>query len=145
VGNFLEGRSPHFLNATPVDPAELKKLRVMSQCTSRYFISFGLAKKSPYTAPFNEAMVRLIEAGIIQYWREDITSRHVSPIDMKLLAEDAKENTEPQALRLENVQGSFLILGTGLFLASTAFIIEISAKFISSKRNKTRRSPSSFY
>jgi hypothetical protein len=136
MGSKLEGKAPYFLNETSIHPAELLKLRLMQECTSRYFVSLALAKKSPYTRAFNEAVVRLMESGIVQHWTEDRISRIPSPIDMKVLADDEKDNIRPEPLRLENLQGAFLIIAAGFFLASAAFTIETSVKLISSKRSK---------
>lgn len=130
-GNMLEGKAPYFFNVTPIQPTEILKLRVMRECTCRYFVSMGLAKNSPYTKSFNEAVVRLIESGILQHWSEDVVSRVPSPIDMKVLTQDGKDNIRPEELRLENLQGAFLLTAVGFLLAITAFTIENTIKLIS--------------
>lgn len=132
---MLEGKAPYFINATYVHPAELSKLRLMQECVSRYFISLALAKKSPYTEAFSKVVVRLIESGIVQHLVEDSVSRIPSPIDMKVLAEDENNKIRPGALKLENLQGAFMVTAAGFFLTNAAFMIENSLKLASNKRS----------
>jgi hypothetical protein len=124
----LEGKPPYYLQGTPVSPEEMAELRVMRECISRYFIALGLSKKSPYTAAFNEALVRLIETGIVQYWKESILYRRVDPIMTRLFEKSRKKNIGPEILRMENVLGAFLLLGVGELICILVFIAELSLK-----------------
>lgn len=139
AGLLLEGKVPYFVYGASIHPDEKIKLRVMPECVYRYFISLVLAKNSPYMKTFSDAVVRLIESGIVQLWEEDIVSRFDSPVGMKILSEDVNGNTDPEALRLENLQGAFLITAVGFLLASAVFIIETSVKLLSSKRSNCQQ------
>lgn len=118
-----------------MSPEEMSELRVMRECISRYFIALGLSKKSPYTTAFNEALVRLIETGIVQYWKESILYRSVDPIMTGLFDKTGKKNVGPEMLRMENVQGAFLLLGAGDLICILVFIAELSLKFILNSHN----------
>jgi hypothetical protein len=90
----------------------------------------GLSKKSPYTTAFNEALVRLIETGIVEYWKERILYRSVDPIMTRLFDKPGKKNVRPEMLRMENVQGAFLLLSAGDLICILVFIAELSLKSI---------------
>jgi hypothetical protein len=126
---------PYFLEGAPVYPAELPKLRIMRECMSRYFISLGLAKESPYTTAFNEVVVRLIESGIVQHWRENIVYQRVDPAMSSLFEEDGRITRGPEVLRLEYVQGAFMLLGAGMLLCVLVFIGELSLEWMGQNRN----------
>jgi hypothetical protein len=106
----------------------------MRECISRYFISLGLAKKSPYTTAFNEKLVRLIEAGIVQHWKENIVYQRVDPAMSNLFEDDLRYNMGPEVLKIENVQGSFLLLCAGILVCILVFFAELSLKWMPQKR-----------
>jgi hypothetical protein len=126
---------PHYFAGAPVHPGELTELRVMQECTSRFFISLALAKRSPYTAAFNVAVVRLIESGIVQHWKERNTHESVNSTVSRLFEKDGKKNTGPEVLRLEHVQGAFLLLAAGVLMCIFVFIAELSINRILFKDN----------
>ena len=126
---------PHYLAGTPVHPGEPTELRVMQECTSRYFIALALAKRSPYTAAFNSDVVRLIESGIVQHWKERNTRESVNSTVSRLFEKDGRKNTGPEVLRLEHVQGAFLLLAAGVLMYVLVFIAELSVNRIIFKDN----------
>jgi hypothetical protein len=101
----------------------------MRECISRYFISLGLAKKSPYTRAFNEVLVRLIEAGIVQQWKKNIIQEHFDPADSNLFEDKLKNSVGPEVLKFENVQGAFLLLGAGIVVCILVFLAELSLRW----------------
>jgi hypothetical protein len=135
IGTVLEGKLPHYLAGAPVHPGELNELRVMRECTSRFFIALALYKRSPYTAAFNAGVVRLIESGIVQHWKQSITYQSVNATVSRLFEKDGRKNTGPEVLRLEHVQGAFLLLAAGFLLCIIVFIAELSLNKILFKDN----------
>jgi hypothetical protein len=109
---------------------ELTDLRVMRECISRHFVSLGLAKKSPYTTAFNEALVRLIEGGIVQHWKESAVNQHVDPAKLNLFEDELRNNVGPEALKTDNIQGAFLLLGSGMLACTLVFFAELSLKWM---------------
>jgi hypothetical protein len=109
-----------------VHPGELTHLRVMRECTSRYFIALALSKRSPYTEAFNGGVVRLIESGIVQHWKQSITYQSVNSTVSRPFERDGRKNTGPEVLRMENVQGAFLLLAAGVLICILVFIAELS-------------------
>jgi hypothetical protein len=95
----------------------------------------ALSRKSPYTAAFNEVLVRLIEAGIVQYWKESIAYRSVDPVMSGLFERTGNSNMRPEMLRVENVAGAFLLLGVGELLCILVFISELSLKCLLHNQN----------
>jgi hypothetical protein len=117
---------PHYLAGAPVHPDELTELRVMRECSSRYFIALALTKRSPYTAAFNVGVVRLIESGIVQHWKESNTHESVNSTLSSLFEKDGRKNTGPEVLKLEHVQGAFLLLAAGFLMGILVFVAELS-------------------
>ena len=111
-------------------PGELTELRVMQECSSRYFIALALAKRPPYTAAFNVGVVRLIESGIVQHWKESNTYQCVNSTVFRLFEKNGRKNKRPEVLRLEHVQGAFLLLTVGVLTCIIVFIAELSLKRI---------------
>jgi hypothetical protein len=134
----LEGKPPYYLQGTPVSPEEMAELRVMRECISRYFIALGLSKKSPYTTAFNEVLVRLIETGIVQYWKESILDRSADAIMTRLFEKSRKMYIGPEMLRMENIQGAFLLLGAGNLICILVFIVELSLKCMQHNHNESQ-------
>ena len=132
---MLEGKQPLYLASAPVHPGELTELRVMRECSSRFFIALALAKRSPYTTAFNVGVVRLIESGIVQHWKESITRESVNSTVSSLFEKDGKKNTGTEVLRLEHVQGAFLLLACGNLMCIIVFIAELSINRILFKYN----------
>jgi hypothetical protein len=129
IGTVLEGKLPHYLAGAPVHPGELED-RVMRECTSRFFIALALAKRSPYTASFNVGVVPLIKSGIVQHWKQSITYESVNATVSRLFEKDGRKNTGPEVLRLEHVQGTFLLLAAGFLMCVIVFIAELSINTI---------------
>jgi hypothetical protein len=121
-----------------VHPGELNELRVMRDCMSRYFISLALSKKSPYTEAFNGGVVRLIESGIVQHWKQSITYESVNSTVSNLFEKDGRKNTGPEVLRMENIQGDFLLFAVGILMCILVFIAELSLNRMPHKQNHTQ-------
>ena len=119
-------------------PGELTELRVMQECTSRFFISLALAKRSAYTAAFNAKVVRLIESGIVQHWKVRNTHESVNSTVSSLFEKDGRKNEGPEVLRLEHVQGAFLLLAVGFLMCILVFIAELSLSRILFKDNHSQ-------
>ena len=119
-------------------PGELTELRVMQECSSRYFIALALAKRPPYTAAFNVGVVRLIESGIVQHWKKSNTHEIVNSTISSLFEKDGRENKGPEVLRLEHVQGAFLLLAVGVLVCVIVFIAELSLNRILLRDNHTQ-------
>ncbi|PSN46631.1 Ionotropic receptor 107 [Blattella germanica] len=124
-GFTLDGGIPFFLEGgVPMNPSAYPFLRVMKRCASRYYISLGLAKNSPYTSAFNKVIFRLIESGVIKHWKETIANRHIDPQMSKLFMDTVAHSLEPQPLKLVNIFGVFILLSCGLFIGTFVFILE---------------------
>jgi hypothetical protein len=107
----------------------------MQECTSRYFIALAFAKRSPYTAAFTVEVVRLIESGIVQHCKERYTHESANSTVSRLFEKDGRKNTRPEVLRLEHVQGAFLLLAAGVLMCILVFIAELSINRIAFKDN----------
>jgi hypothetical protein len=128
-GYKLEVGTSYFLETEKVDEDDWKSMRVMKECMSRFFISLGLAKGSPYTVAFNEGVSRLQEAGIIDKWQEDVLLRRGDHrISSMLQDTHLIHSGGPLKLSLSNLQGAFVLLLIGDAAAILTFISEKAMK-----------------
>jgi hypothetical protein len=125
-GYKLEVGTGYFLETERVEADDWKSMRVMKECMSRFFISLGLAKGSPYTAAFNEGLFRLEEAGIMDKWQRDVLLRRGNHNISSMLQEkhNVIDSAGPLQLTLANLQGAFIILLVGNTVATFVFISE---------------------
>jgi hypothetical protein len=125
-GYKLEGGTSYFLETERVETGDWKTMRVMKECMSRFYISLGLAKGSPYTAAFNEGLSRLEEAGIMDKWQRDVILRRGNRNITSMLQEKHNfvDSAGPLKLSLANLQGAFIVLLVGNTVATFTFILE---------------------
>jgi len=125
-GYKLETGSRYFLQTETMQMEDWKSMRVMKECMSRFFISLGLAKNSPYTAAFNEGMSRLVQAGIMEKWQRDVIMRRGNPDISFVFYENYHliDSDGPLKLSLANMKGAFIVLSIGNFVATLTFAVE---------------------
>jgi hypothetical protein len=125
-GYKLDVGTGYFLETERVEADDWKTMRVMKECMSRFFISLGLAKNSPYTAAFNEGVIRLEEAGIMDKWQRDVLLRRGNRNISSMLQDkrNVRDSTGPLKLSVANLQGAFILLLIGNSAATFVFISE---------------------
>jgi hypothetical protein len=125
-GYKLETGTRYFLQTEAMEMEDWKSMRVMKECMSRYFITLGLAKNSPYTAAFNEGMSRLVQAGIIEKWQRNVIMRRGNPNFSSVFDENYHfiDSDRPQKLSLDNIKGAFFVMSVGNVVATLAFAVE---------------------
>jgi hypothetical protein len=125
-GYNLETGARYFLQTEAMEMEDWKSMRVMKECMSRYFIALGFAKNSPYTAAFNEGMLRLIQAGIMEKWQRDVILRRGNPKVSSVVDENYHftDSDGPLKLSLDNMKGAFFVMSIGNFVATLAFVVE---------------------
>lgn len=125
-GYKLDVGTGYFLETERVEADDWESMRVMKECMSRFFISLGLAKGSPFTAAFNEGVIRLEEAGIMDKWQRDVLLRRGNRNISSMLQEKRNviDSAGPLKLSMANLQGAFIILLLGNTVATFIFISE---------------------
>jgi len=120
----------YFLETEAIGMEDWKTMRVMKECMSRFFISVGLAKNSPYTAAFNEGMSRLVQAGIMEKLQRDVIMRRGNPNIPSVFNENYHfvDSDGPLKLSLANMKGAFIVLSIGNTVATLVFVIETVMK-----------------
>jgi len=115
-----------FLPTEAMEVEDWKFMRVMKECMSRFFITLGLAKNSPYTAAFNEGMSRLVQAGIMEKLQRDVIMRRGNLNFSSVFYENYHfvGSDGPLKLSLANMQGAFIILSIGNTVATLVFAVE---------------------
>lgn len=71
----------------------------------------------------------MVEAGLIDYWRQNISSKSVKQCDS--INNGKQTNSKPHSLGLNDMQSLFLIWSIGVILSLVTFVIEIIACQIS--------------
>jgi hypothetical protein len=125
-GYKLETGARYFLKTEAMEMEDWKYMRVMKECMSRYFITLGIAKNSPYAAAFNEGMSRLVQAGIMEKWQRDVIMRRGNPNINSVFYENYNfiDSDGPLRLSLDNMKGAFFVLSIGNVVATLAFVVE---------------------
>jgi len=125
-GYKLETGVSYFLQTETMEMEDWKSMRVMKECMSRFFVSLGLAKNSPYTAAFNEGMSRLVQAGLMEKWQRDVIMRRGNPNCSSVFYENYHfiDADGPVKLSLSNMKGAFIVLSIGNTVATLAFAVE---------------------
>jgi hypothetical protein len=125
-GYKLETGARYFLQTERMEMEDWKSMRLMEECMSRFFITLGLAKNSPYTAAFNEGMSRLLQAGIMEKWQRDVILRRGNPKVSSVFDENYLfiDSGGPLKLSLDNMKGAFFVMSIGNVAATLAFAVE---------------------
>lgn len=108
----------------------------MKEKTRYYSIAIALRKNSPLIFGFNKIITRLLESGIIDFWKKDAVRRLGKPGYNKMFVNNEESNHgEILALTLDNFQGAFYALILGLMLASLTFMLEYLNLYLPRKIN----------
>ncbi|XP_073977495.1 uncharacterized protein isoform X4 [Rhodnius prolixus] len=84
-------------------------------------------KASPYVHHFNNMLHRLLDAGIITFWEEDVARKYMSVRKQMAIKESKVKRSENlvKKLTIDHVQGTFLIYTSGILCALITFLFEI--------------------
>jgi hypothetical protein len=113
-------------------------LHVVRECPRHYLLGYLMPRGSPYLPYINDGIARLVEAGIVEHWKE-ITPSNAGTHDrfnfsyLREIAAINKENSK--AFSLEDLQLAFYILAVGLSGSVTIFCFEILGKKKKDRRN----------
>ena len=106
-------------------------LHVVRECPRNYLLGYLVPRGSPYLPYFNQGIARLVEAGIVEHWKNIIppsTERH-DEFDTTNSIEIAEVNTEnPKVFSLKDLQLAFYILVVGLSVSIVIFLLEIMSR-----------------
>lgn len=104
-------------------------LHIMSNCIINMPISLGLQKNSPIKPAVDRFLRRVIEAGLVKKWLNDVM------LDTTIL-EDPLNIEEIKALMdLKKLYGAFVVLVSGYILSIIVLLLEISYWYGVVKRN----------
>lgn len=94
-------------------------LHIMSNCIINMPISLGLQKNSPIKPAVDKFLRRVIEAGLVEKWLNDVM------LDTIIL-ESPQQVEEVKALMdLKKLYGAFVLLVAGYIISILALLIEI--------------------
>lgn len=112
-----------------------RHLFILKESLLPNYLSFQVPKGSPLLDEFNSYLRKVIEAGLMLFWRDSVihtqmTNGFLHPDD---LFYETSKFSQIRALSLIHLQAAFMILFSGLLLSFLVFLMEI---FI--QRNKER-------
>jgi Ligand-gated ion channel. len=103
-------------------------LHTVRECPRQYLLGYLVPRGSPYLPYINKGIDRLVEAGIVQHWRNIMppnTNGH-NGFNITNLTEIAKVNTKnPKVFSLKDLQLAFYILAVGLSGSVIIFLLEM--------------------
>ncbi|XP_066973634.1 ionotropic receptor 21a-like isoform X2 [Macrobrachium rosenbergii] len=94
-------------------------LHVMKECFLPFQIGMAIPKKAPYKPNFDRIIKKIIEAGLVRKWLKDIITT-----SQRRGAETETDDRVGGALTLNNLQGAWLLFGSGILIAFLMFILE---------------------
>lgn len=94
-------------------------LHIMSSCIINMPISLGLQKNSPIKPAVDKFLRRVIEAGLVKKWLNDVMLETI-------ILESPQQVEEVKALMdLKKLYGAFVVLVVGYIISILALMIEI--------------------
>lgn len=97
-----------------------RQLHIMENCLINMPISIGLQKNSPLKPTMDKLIRRIIEAGFVKKWLDDIMQE-------TLIAEIFEESAQATKalMNMRKLYGAFVVLFIGYFLSTLTAVIEI--------------------
>ncbi|PNF15817.1 hypothetical protein B7P43_G09893 [Cryptotermes secundus] len=105
-------------------------LHVVRECPRHYLLGYLMPRGSPYLSRVNDGIARLVEAGIVQHWKETMPSNggiH-DKFNVSHLREMVMNEENSKAFSLKDLQLAFYILAIGLFGSVIIFCFEMNAR-----------------
>jgi hypothetical protein len=105
-------------------------LHVVRECPRHYLLGYLVPRGSPYLPDINDGIARLVEAGIVEHWKENMPSNtgiH-DRFNVSHLREMAIYKENSKAFSLKNLQLAFYILAVGLSGSLKIFCFEMIFK-----------------
>ncbi|KAJ4436649.1 hypothetical protein ANN_16780 [Periplaneta americana] len=113
------GDSNYVMGAEVLDQHSLGSLRLMKGCVIKHYLCFGLKKRSPLKAFFNDVLGQLMASGLPIYWQ-----RRTKATALLFDADLRAQRGVPEPLLLSNLQDAFALLALGHVLSLAAFFVE---------------------
>lgn len=111
-------------------------LHTMNECLISYFISYVIAKNSPYEQPINRIISRIDNAGLIIKWNRDV-SRYIFRKYRPIANAADRRQTANKVFSLQDLEIAFFVLLVGSTVAALVFVAEIC--FLKTNRSQSNR------
>lgn len=115
---MMEEKRENYDNITTLNMGN-RNLHIMNDCVINMPISIGLQKNSPILRRFNKYVRRIIEAGLVKKWLDDVMQA--------TLQADSTETTEntKAIMNLSKLIGAFVALFIGYIFSLIVLLAEI--------------------
>lgn len=103
-------------------------LHVVRECPRRYLLGYLMPTGSPYLPYINEGIARLVEAGIVEHWKQTTTLEadvHSTLHGTNLRKTAAMNKEDPKVFSLKDLQLAFYMLTVGLSASVIIFSFEM--------------------
>lgn len=116
-----------YIENSVVSKNNRKLIHCFKQRVTSYPITILMKKGFPLLKNINEAILQLMQAGLVDKWERDILLTKAKEPALENLEDDDMEyvNTTTRQLRLRNIKPAFQILFLGFILSVISFLIEI--------------------
>ncbi|XP_069942931.1 ionotropic receptor 21a-like [Cherax quadricarinatus] len=94
-------------------------LHVMKECFLPFRIGMAMPKQAPYKPNFDIIVTRVVEAGLVGKWLREVLFMS------RRRGSTAAQDTTNTAFTLDNLQGAWLLLGSGLLISLVVFLLEV--------------------
>lgn len=124
-GGFAAVTRSSSLDLVDIRYFQTQKIHKIKECPKQYFISFLLAKHSPYEDVINVNLLKVVQGGFFNYWIGD--SKHQAKIKMHKFPDylEASAGYVWKVLTLNDLQLSFIAWSLGVILSFVSLGIEL--------------------
>jgi hypothetical protein len=116
-------------------------LHVVRECPRHYLLGYLIPRGSPYLSYINDGIARLVEAGIVEHWKDNMSPNagihdRFNVSHLREMAALNKENSK--AFSLKDLQLAFYILAVGVSGSLKIFCFEMHLKKKTDRRTTSR-------
>uniref|UniRef100_A0A8W7PCU9 Ionotropic glutamate receptor C-terminal domain-containing protein n=1 Tax=Anopheles coluzzii TaxID=1518534 RepID=A0A8W7PCU9_ANOCL len=111
------------INTEYIRPNGQPMLHVVDECPRVYSLAYIVRKGWPFAPLFNAAIYRFVESGLCMKWYEDTETALILQKRIRQLREQ-EEEPALRKLTMIDMQTSFYIMGLGMLLSFSVFIVE---------------------
>ncbi|KAF6208029.1 hypothetical protein GE061_016478 [Apolygus lucorum] len=116
----------HFVELPYITDKFVKLSITMKQAYVQSPLFTYLRKGSPYTKRLNSIIGRMLNAGLMYKWEDDCSAKLLDySKQQKLLASTRKVKFPPKVLKVDDLEGAFLVYFIGIILSIVVFVVEV--------------------
>ena len=124
-------------SAVYIKRGDKSALRMVDECINPYSITIALQKYSPYKKSFDKFVTRIIEAGVMKLWKDEVITKFTKNSAKDVQTTKSEESKNQQPLTIDHIQGIFVAYFIGLTLSFIIFLFEIVTHKVTNNEEMT--------